>query len=325
MHEFCSKQPVHFVEVGAACSEEEIKVLSLKLIFDFCEMMAAAQQEHQDKPIIVCPESLACSTTKNVVFLIGAFLMARCGNSADAVKDLFESVIPLSIMTSKEILPLTKCMDDGLKALQLATHLSWLQSDQDFDEDVFDIERSLHYANEANGNIHTLVPGKLLYFLSPHSLQAYHAWVDVCEASGRQTRQFSADYLADLLLDLDVSVVACLSECSSAHAAAFADHGLDVHDLRLDPRRPSMLRAMDRLLALARAAPGAVAVFCGGDGGAEWPAHVGTLAAAYLMSDFGFDAAAADAWLLMVCPLLCCGGAASLAGLEAGDGAAGVA
>jgi hypothetical protein len=52
-------------------------------------------------------------------------------------------------------------------------------------------------------------------------------------------------------------------------------------------------------------------VFCGGDGGAEWPAHVGTLAAAYLMSDFGFDAAAADAWLRMVCPLLCCGGAAS--------------
>ena len=193
-------------------------------------------------------------------------------------------------------------MHGDLKALQLAAGLYWLDCQQD--DAPFDIEKSLHYASKANGNIHTLVPGKLLFFVSPHPLPDNQAWIDVRDAGRWQERRFSADYLADLLVDLDVSVVACLGACGSGDAAAFAARDLDVHDLRLDPRRPSMLRAMDRLLALARAAPGAVAVFCGGGGGREWPGHVGTLAAAYLMSDFGFDAAAADAWVRMAFPLL---------------------
>ena len=49
---------------------------------------------------------------------------------------------------------------------------------------------------------------------------------------------------------------------------------------------------------MARAAPGAVAV-CSGEGswGGEWRGVVGTLAAAHLMRELGFDAGAADAWV----------------------------
>ena len=47
-----------------------------------------------------------------------------------------------------------------------------------------------------------------------------------------------------------------------------------------------------------------MAVFCGGEAGAEWPAHVGALGAAYLMRDLGFEAGAADAWVRMACPAL---------------------
>ena len=58
--------------------------------------------------------------------------------------------------------------------------------------------------------------------------------------------------------------------------------------------------ALDRLLALAAATPGAVAVHSGA--GAEWPVAVGTLAAAFLIRRFGFTGAAAVAWLHMLAP-----------------------
>ena len=73
--------------------------------------------------------------------------------------------------------------------------------------------------------------------------------------------------------------------------------GLDVHDLGLDPRRPALLGAIDHLLAVSRAAPGAVAMFGGGGGDAT----VRTLAATWLVTEYGFDGEAAGAWLRMIC------------------------
>jgi hypothetical protein len=56
-------------------------------------------------------------------------------------------------------------------------------------------------------------------------------------------RAFSAGFLADLLFDRDlgVSAVACVGQADGHDTAAFAAHGLDVHDLGLDPRRPAPL------------------------------------------------------------------------------------
>ena len=80
-----------------------------------------------------------------------------------------------------------------------------------------------------------------------------------------------------------------------------------MHDLALDARRPALLGAMDRLLAVARAAPGATALFPpgpGGGGGGEGALAecAGTLAAAWLVTDFGFGGGAAAAWVRMVFP-----------------------
>ncbi len=57
---------------------------------------------------------------------------------------------------------------------------------------------------------------------------------------------------------------------------------LDVHELALDARRPALLGAMDRLLAISRAE------------------HVGTLGAAWLMTGFGFRSGGAAAWIRMM-------------------------
>ena len=131
-----------------------------------------------------------------------------------------------------------------------------------------------HYALTYNGNV---VPGKLVFLPAPKALPAHRAGVGV-------------------------SVVACMGRTSGSAAAAFRAGGLDVHDLALDARRPALLGAMDRLLSISRAAPGATALFPGGGagGGEGVPEWVGTLATAVLISDFGFGTEAAAAWLRMV-------------------------
>ena len=118
--------------------------------------------------------------------------------------------------------------------------------------------------------------------------------------AGRPTEQrFAAGLLAHILADLGASAVAWLGRAGEGDAAAMAARGLDVHELGLDARRPALFHTLDRLLAVARAAPGAVAVL----GGGEADAAMGTVAAAWLMT-LGFGEGAAGAWLRLVCPAL---------------------
>ena len=105
-----------------------------------------------------------------------------------------------------------------------------------------------------------------------------------------------------MLTDLGVSAVACLDRTDENDADTFCTCWLDVHDLALDPRRPALLPAMDHLLAVSRAAPGPTALFPGNSGAG--PECVESLAAAGLMTGFGFGSGAAAAWVRMMCPAL---------------------
>ena len=157
-----------------------------------------------------------------------------------------------------------------------------------------------HYALPANGGLHIVVPDKLLLFPAPAPLPAGRSWADASTADGAPRRRFGAAFLAELLAELGVSAVVCLGQTGRRDAAAFRRCGLDVHDLGLDPRRPALLGAMDRLLALARAAPGAVAV-CGWGGDYEGQERLRALGAAWLMTECGFGSGAAEAWVGMAC------------------------
>ena len=325
LHTICLTQAVHFVEVGASQVDNVGKILHISAVHRFCDMICTTIEEHPNKAIIVCPEIDDRISVEHVCFLVGAYLILRRDQSLRMVQELFDSERSERPTRSSrrdvvrnEIEILRSQIEDGWKALSRAKQFAWFDLADESEQrlEVSDIELSLHYADQANGNIHTIVPHKLLFFHPPLILPDGQSWIDLTVPGGSVERRFSPAYLADLLVELDASVVACLGECSADVAAAFEEQGLDVHDINVDPRRPSLLRAMDQLLTLARAAPGAVAVFCGDDAAFAWPGHIGTLAAAYLMSDFGFEAGAADAWVRMTCPQLC-------ASRERADGPAG--
>ena len=304
--EFCQNNTSHFVEIGESGTTEGAHRVNISTIHAFCEMMANTVDEHRVDPVIVCAENCSPTAKSNACLLCGAYLLLCESMDLDRVCELFKDTLT-TLSASKIARNLNTDIVDCWSALHRARHLHWLGTAHDGDESepAFDVEMASHYAHPANGNIHVLVPGKLLLFPSPQQLPPDQSWGDTTlRPSGTTTRHFSAAFLGDLLSELEVSAVACLGTAGERDAAAFSARGLDVHDLHLDPRRPGLLSAMDRLLAVTAAAPGAVALYGGGRGGADAPEYVGTLATAWLVGEYGFGAAAAGAWVGMLYPAL---------------------
>ena len=224
------------------------------------------------------------------------------GQGAEAVSSLFEAS---GFVTARE---LHTAADGGLepspydcwRALDRARSLAWLVDPQSDDDPLLDMEEFDHYAAPANGAVHLTVPGKLFFFPTPKDLPAGQDWDDCADSSGAVVRRFSARFYADLLHHLGASCVVCLGGGSAQSAAALAARGLHVEDLGLAADGSSLLRGLDRLLSLARAAPGAVAVYSGD--GAVWPGYTGSLAAAFLISRLGFDEGSARAWPRLTSP-----------------------
>ena len=157
----------------------------------------------------------------------------------------------------------------------------------------------LHYASPANGDIHMVVPGKIICFPTPADLPDNQLWMDSDAAGGGTVRRFSPAFFADLFADLGVDVAVCLHTCAYARAA-FLEQGIEAEDLGLDPTSPHMLGALDRFLAVAAAAPGLVALQSGSDA----PGQLAALVLSYLTGRLGFDAESAVAWVRMVHPAL---------------------
>ncbi len=86
-------------------------------------------------------------------------------------------------------------------------------------------------------------------------------------------RRFSPAYFADILRDFDVSMALCCAgagHVASYDPAALQERGIAVETLPVEARSGHLLAAGDRLLTLARAAPGAIALH--GAGGCNWAA-----------------------------------------------------
>ena len=86
----------------------------------------------------------------------------------------------------------------------------------------------------ANGGVHVLEPGPLLFFPTPSDdVPDGQDWVDSVSADGRGSRRFTDGYYASLLFDLDVSAAALLGRSSAASARVFVSHRVAALHLRL--------------------------------------------------------------------------------------------
>ena len=287
----------HFIDVGPSAVNGD--ALHFSVVDAFCKTVQTAVQKRPTTLVVICPQDDTFSSLRNAILLFGSYLLlCHHKTSEDVVENLTDSS---QDMINQEWLYQMGIVDVW-SALEHAKSLNWLAAPDCADEPALEIDVAAHYALPANGGLHIVVPDKLLLFPAPAPLPAGRSWADASTADGAPRRRFGAAFLAELLAELGVSAVVCLGQTGRSDAAAFRRCGLDVHDLGLDPRRPALLGAMDRLLALARAAPGAVAV-CGW-GGDDWGAgqeRLRALGAAWLMTEGGFGSGAAEAWVGMAC------------------------
>jgi hypothetical protein len=289
----------HFVKVASS----QLKHIKFFVVSDFCEAICEAIKSHKNAPVIVCPEDGSMNSLKIAILLFGAYQVV-CKNFtvAQLLNDMKDDIDKIAVDQTRAQETESHKIKNYWNALERARRLQWMASPSAEDIDpILDMEMAAHYAQPANGNLHVLIPGKLLLCPTPAPLPPGQDWADESRDGQAATRRFSAGFLGALLADLGASAVAGLGRVDGAAAAALGECELDVHDLGLDLALPALLPALDRLLAVSRAAPGPVAL-CGGDEGAAGLELVGTLAAAWLMREWGFGEGEAAAWVGMTLP-----------------------
>ena len=292
--------PVSFnvIEIDDWIDSDSVQLDVLDL---FCKKLNIEMDVHVNLVLFIGQDFE--TATPKMLFFVGAFMILHLGQTADSVSSLLEACgimtpgSPPSISSQGRHLSIYHYW----RALDKVLSLGWLVRSSSEEEPALDMEEFAHYAAAANGGLRLAAPGELIFFPAPADLPDGVDWHDYSPASGRVARRFSARFYARLLPDLGVSCVACLGRGAPAAAAAFEARGLAAADLGLAADGSSLLRGLDRLLSLARAAPGAVAVHSG-DAGGGWPGYAGTLAAAVLISRLGFDEGTAAAWLEIAGP-----------------------
>jgi hypothetical protein len=285
---------VHFMEGGSNAA------FDMFALHDFSKRLDSLSLSCQlpSDSVVVYPSKDDAESISTVLTLVGAYLILKRSLTLEAVLDSFRELGPAVMEADSD------AKDIGIvhcwRALDRAMQLGWLAAPESRVEPAFDIEEFGHYARRVNGEVHMTVPGKMYFFSSPEVLPSEHKWLDRMLTANTTTRHFSAAFYADLFEDLGVSTVVCLGCSDAAASSAFAARGIELVDLALAQDGSSLLRCFDRLLSVAAATSGAVAVHSGD--GFKWPEYIGTLVAAYLISRLGFEEGAARAWIRLIGP-----------------------
>jgi cell division cycle 14 len=151
-----------------------------------------------------------------------------------------------------------------------------------------DIEEYEHYNDPINGDLHELVPGKLIAFRGPHALGG----AMYSDNTVKWTRKFSLETFEEM----GVTDVVRLNSVEY-DAQDFEDAGIRHHDLFFEDCTEPPGPLLAAFFGIVDAARGAVAVHCKAGLG-----RTGTPIAVQLMQSHGFTARAAMGWLRLMRP-----------------------
>jgi cell division cycle 14 len=158
---------------------------------------------------------------------------------------------------------------------------------------MIDLEEYAHYDNPLEGDLHWVVPDKLIAFKGPQSMP--DSSLQYVDCNGY--RKFSPSFYTEAAFaDMGVRTVVRLNELEY-DPQEFEQCGIRCVDLEFDDCTVPETHIVVEFLHVVETSPGPVAVHCKAGLG-----RTGTLIAIYMMKHHGFTAREAMGWLRIVRP-----------------------
>jgi cell division cycle 14 len=262
--------------------------LNLASVSKFIDILKDQIRTRKGRIVVYCVENTPRELT-NAVFLLGCFMVIELGCTSAATWECFKELEPKLEMyrDAQSSTPTFRLqLIDCWGGLERANNLGWVEE--------YDLDEYTHYNNPLEGDLHAIIPDKLIALRGPSQLGEGEEYRDV-----GGVRFFSPAFYVQPFRDMGVTTVIRLNS-RPYDPAPFEAAGIHCLHVDLDEGKappPAAVANFLKIVSSTVQAGGAVAVHC-----KEGLGRTGTMMAAYLMAAHGFSAREAMGWLRVVRP-----------------------